>query len=108
MKWDDDANWDLIPEHCRDGLRAHIEKGRKTGSFLAAVLSNDLMEAATRADRENLAALNGYAIFLLNYCPRDSHGSREKMEDWRKSGGLEGIQKRADADYQASKEGGAG
>ncbi len=62
-------NYELLPEHMREGMRRYIEKGAEVGSFLMAVLSNDLMEAAGRADHINLERLADYAHFLYNYAP---------------------------------------
>ena len=46
----DDIQYDRLPEHLRDGMRRYVEKGRRPGDFLMAVLRNDLMAATTRAD----------------------------------------------------------
>lgn len=84
------ADWCLVPPHCRDGLAAYFETGRKVGDFLTAVLQNDLMLAASYADDHNHAYLVAYAKFLYNYAPTGSYGSREAVEAWQERGGLAG------------------
>ena len=83
-------NWGLIPPHCRDGIRYYIEKGIQPGDFLFAVFSNDLMEAAGRADGINQLSLHRYAQFLYNYAPPDCYGSHGKVIKWMEQGGLDG------------------
>lgn len=85
-----DNAWELIPLHCRAGLRDYIDHGHRVGGFLCAVLSNDLMEAAGRADGTNRMALHHYAAFLYSYAPRDCYGSSKKIEAWMERGGLHG------------------
>ncbi len=90
-----DANWSLIPQHCRAGLAAYIEHGRPVGDFLTSVLCNDLEGAVHRADRENRAALVNYVVFLHNYAPRPCWGSPERVKSWSASGGLRGQSRAA-------------
>jgi hypothetical protein len=84
------ADWSMIPEHCQAGLRRHIEDGGEVGDFLTAVLSNNLSEAVMRADAINLNRLRDYMLFLHNFAPPNCFGSAEKVEAWRKAGGLNG------------------
>jgi hypothetical protein len=89
-----EANWNLIPEHCRDGLRNYFEVGRSVGDFLTAVLENNLVEAFGRADHINEHCLKDYANFLYNYAPSypvRSWGSPEAVQAWREMGGLKGF-----------------
>ena len=75
-------DYTLVPEHCRDGLRRYFENRIPPGSFLTAVLSNDLMGAAGRADDVNRHRLLDYCTFLYSYAPRGSFGSPEAVRDW--------------------------
>ena len=79
-----DPLWDAIPFHCRAGLIRYMEDHCPVGSFLAAVLSNDLMDAATRADGENIKAFRDYALWLIRFAPRESYGSRANYKAWIK------------------------
>jgi hypothetical protein len=84
----DHYNWAPIPERMRHGLKLYIEQGVPPGHFLSAVLSNDLREAVGRADDENVRLLPEYIRFLYNNVPQRCWGSREKFDNWVKSGGL--------------------
>ncbi len=86
---------EMIPAHMRDTMRRYIERGIPTGSFLEAVLCNDLMGALGRADEENRAALHGYAVYLYSYAPNGCHGSPSKVSEWISGGGLAGREEEA-------------
>ena len=85
------ARWDILPEYMWDGLARYIDRGIRPGSFLTAVLSNDLHGAAARADNTNRAALADYMTFLVSYAPGGCFGSPRQVEDWCKYGGLRGL-----------------
>lgn len=90
-----DANWTLIPEHCRGGLRRYIERGTDVGDFLYAVLANDLRGAVRRADDTNMGHLADYVKFLYCYAPSQCWGSPAKVAAWMGEGGLYGQSKSA-------------
>lgn len=71
-----------IPERMIGGLAFYILYRIQPGSFLEAVLENDLMEALGRADFENAGLLNAYARFIYNYAPQACHGSKAKVKAW--------------------------
>ena len=75
-------NYEGLPAHMREQMRAYIEKGRPIGSFLAAILANDFVDAAGRADDINQGRLFDYAKFLYNYAPTTCWGSRAKVNAW--------------------------
>lgn len=85
------AQWDAIPEYMREPMRLYVESGVPTGSFLEAVLSNDLMGAAARADDGNRDALFAWAALLHNGAPSSCFGSPEAVREWCKVGGLAGL-----------------
>jgi len=72
----------VIPDHMMDGLTRYIESGIPPGHFLSAVLSNDLYEAVSRADDENVKILPAYIGYLVNEAPSNCWGSREKVKAW--------------------------
>lgn len=76
-----------IPEHLVEGLDAHVNEGRQTGSFLQAVLCNDLREAVNRADDEALNALPAIVGWLYWEAPALCWGSAENVEAWRAARG---------------------
>ncbi len=75
----------LIPEHMRAGMERYMEQGVNPGSFLTAVLSNDLVVAALCADSINRPRLHDYCMWLYNYAPSGSFGSPEAVNNWIKS-----------------------
>ena len=78
---------DSIPINLHSGLVRHILAGQPTGSFLAALLTNDLMESVVLADPNSLANLRPLCIFLHNHTPPLCHGSHAKVAAWREEGG---------------------
>lgn len=76
------ADYTRIPPITLDSLRLYIEERRHTGSFLEAVLSNDLREACNRADTDNARALFDLVAYLHNRCPSGCWGSPEKVSQW--------------------------
>lgn len=77
------VDWTKIPlPDFEESVRAYVERGRPMGHFLEAVFSNDLMEAARRADDRNQAVLAKWALFLHWELPGGCHGSREKVKAW--------------------------
>jgi hypothetical protein len=79
-----------LPEHMHGGISRYIARGIPPGSFLAAVLSNDLMGAFGKADDENREALYEWVRFIYNFVPAGCHGSPEKVSAWIQAGGLLG------------------
>lgn len=80
-----------LPAHMRDGVTRYIERGLPhMGSFLRAVMENNLTEAFGRADAENTAAMKNWAMFVHSYAPCGCHGSPENVEAWIERGGLQG------------------
>ncbi len=71
-------------------LRLYIEEGRPTNHFLTALLSNDLLASLGRADAQNYAALQDYAMWLRSYAPAQSFGSVAAVEKWIAHRGLKG------------------
>jgi hypothetical protein len=74
---DFDARVDMI-----DALNRYINDGVPLGDFLYAVVTNNLSEAVSRADRDNLFNLPALVIYLYNEAPMDCWGSKESYESW--------------------------
>lgn len=60
----------------------YVEKAWPPGSFVEAVLCNDLMGAFASADSDNRASLFEISSFIWNEVPRFCWGSRETFEGW--------------------------
>lgn len=71
-----------IPQYTLDGIKAYVEDRRPVGSFLTAVLSNDLMMAVGRADDANLPALPYICEYVHFDTPSLCHGSPAKVKAW--------------------------
>ncbi len=79
-----------LPEHMREGMARYIEFGQAPGSFLTAILCNDFMTAAGRADDVNKNCLYDYIYFLYNHAPAGCHSSESNFKEWVRVGGLRG------------------
>lgn len=89
------CDYTKIPPITMYSLKAYIQYGQPTGSFLEAVLSNDLKNAVGNADDENQDTLVELVKYLYNEVRSDCWGSKEKYENWLKARGVEGLQKAA-------------
>lgn len=75
-----------LPESCREGLLLYLRFGLRPGTFLTAVLSNDLKGACASADDVNKLALYDYVFVLYNCAPLAAWGSPEAVTDWIQRG----------------------
>ena len=71
-----------IPEYMHGAVSRWIMHGISPGSFLLAVLRNDLRGAAECADDENRRLLYQYVFFLYNYAPSGCWGSPVRVDEW--------------------------
>lgn len=76
------VRYDMLPVEMRESARAYIEDGLPPRGFLHAVLTNDFVGAATRADMVNRACLHDWAMWLWNEAPSRCWGSPAKVENW--------------------------
>jgi len=78
-------NYDLLPEHLRDGMQRYIEKGVRPGDFMLSCLANNFVGAMCRADRTSAAHVKDIALFIHNEIPSNSWGSYERVRLWMES-----------------------
>lgn len=71
-----------VPRGMHDGYVLYVLHGILPGSFLRAVLENDLREACNRADEINQRAIYQHVFFLRNYAPMWCWGSPEAVREW--------------------------
>lgn len=71
-----------IPERMMGGIKRYVEHGIEPGSFLTAIIQNDLKTAVAHADNENMQNLPAYVSYFYNECPLACWGSPHKMEAW--------------------------
>lgn len=81
-----DRNFHQLSDQDLDPIRRFIENKIPPGSFLEAVLRNNLKEAMGRADSRNRRRVFEYVEYLYNYAPATCWGSDEKYEAWLKTG----------------------
>lgn len=74
----------MIPRDTKTGIDRYVDHGVPTGSFLRAVLSNDLFEAVAKADYHNKLALVDLCDYIYNFTPNVCHGSPEEVAAWIK------------------------
>jgi hypothetical protein len=75
-------NKELIEPRFKESIDRWVENGTPTGSFLEAVLQNNLKEAIGRADFRSLENLPHIVAYLYNDCPADCWGSVGNHKDW--------------------------
>lgn len=71
-----------LPKHTKDGLITYAKHKVPTGSFLYAVLCNNLIEAVAHADTENIDNLPAITGFMYNEMPGTCWGSERHVADW--------------------------
>jgi hypothetical protein len=75
-------DYTLLPEHLRDGMKRWIEFGIRPGSFLLAILHNDLEQACLRADAYSMYRMADIAKFMALEAPAECWGSCAKVDAW--------------------------
>jgi len=73
---------EMIPSEFVAALKRYVHHGILPGSFLQAVLKNDLREACGRADHIRKYTIWDYVAFCHNYIPAGCWGSPEAVADW--------------------------
>lgn len=71
-----------VPVHMRAGILRYIEDGQPVGSFLSAVLSNNLHNACALADFENARHLHSIVAWFVNFAPPACWGHDTAREWW--------------------------
>ncbi len=73
-----------IREDLYGALERYLNLGIMPGSFLTAVLENNLVEAFGRADHMNEANMKNIVGYIYNNIPSTAWGSAEKVSDYVK------------------------
>lgn len=71
-----------IPVGVFDALKGYVVNHRAPGYFLEVVLSNNLIDAVTAANDENLCAITTIARYIRDWCPSACWGSQKTVEAW--------------------------
>ncbi len=75
-------NYSMLPERLQGGAQRYIEHGIEPGSFLTAIICNDLREACACADDEMRHRLFDIVSWFYNEAPAQCWGGRERMAAW--------------------------
>lgn len=81
-----------IPQKTVRALMRWQDEGVMPGDFLQAVLANDLLDAACRADDESLPALKAICLWVHWELPPQAHGTREALKAWAATFDREGVE----------------
>lgn len=79
-----------LPADAVETILNYLWRGLPPGGFIRAVLNNDLVEAAQRADSRNLGLLPEYASFMVNSMPEGSWRHAMHVDHWIDECGLQG------------------
>ena len=74
--------YEQIPPQIMAALLRYKDSHLNTGSFLRAVISNDLISAVQKADSESLKSLPLIASWAYTELPADAWGSYEAFQKW--------------------------
>jgi hypothetical protein len=75
-------DYSKLPGHIQGGVQRYIEKRIEPGSFLSAVICNDLREACACADDINRHRLFDIVSWFYCEAPGNCWGSPEKFLAW--------------------------
>lgn len=82
-----------LPDYMWEGVRNYISKGIRPGSFLHAVIANDLRGAVLHADDNNIQLLPSWIRFVSTEFPHSAWGDTTLMRMWCDHGGLDGPER---------------
>ena len=74
-----------IRDDLHGALERYLNHGIMPGSFMTAVLENNLMEAFGRADICNEANMKNIVGYIYNHVPSNAWGSKEKVTEYLKN-----------------------
>lgn len=74
----------MLPKNVKAGIDRYVDFGCPTGSFLYAVLTNDLFKATERADHLNRLVLVEICEYIYNFTPNVCYGTTDKVAAWLK------------------------
>lgn len=71
-----------VPDHTRESLENYFFRGWLPGSFVTAVLTNDLVRACTSCDHVNREYIVDIAKWVLHNAPHGSWGNSDNLQKW--------------------------
>jgi len=79
-----------IPEATADAISRYAYDHYPVGSFLEAVITNDLRTAICSADPYNMYALPAIIKLIYNTVPATARGDQKKYDNWTRGTPLNG------------------
>lgn len=73
----------FVPEHNAGGIIRYVEFGIDPGSFLSALIDNDLSNAVVCADGVNSRHIASIVKWFFNYAPSPCWGHPGARNDWK-------------------------
>lgn len=78
------ADWPSLDDTWAQSMELWVLNGIPPGSFLEAVLANDLQSAALRSHPANTwESIMSLARWLLNVAPKECYGSYDNLKKWQ-------------------------
>lgn len=71
-----------FPYYTKDAIDCWVQHGYEPGSFLSAILQNDLVRACMNADDQNKKKIFEIVSYIYNHCPADCWGDKTKVAIW--------------------------
>jgi len=71
-----------IPDEAGETIKLYVEHGIKPGSFLTAIICNDLQAAFAQADQTNAELIPAYVMYFHWEVPARITGSPRRMNNW--------------------------
>lgn len=71
-----------IPDRMMPGIQRYIQDHIRPGGFLQAVISNNLKDAVSLGDDENIENLTAFVMYFHHKAPSACWGSQLNMERW--------------------------
>lgn len=80
----------ILPTYARcikqstiDTIHNWVDHGWEPGGFMTAVICNDLKDAVSRADCDNIQVIPQIVMYLYNCVPASCWGSPENFSNWK-------------------------
>lgn len=77
-----EGQYSLIPEHMQAALKRYVVDRIRPGSFLSAVISNDLFNTFRSADEVNVKLVPLYVRWFVNIAPAACWGNPDRLTAW--------------------------
>lgn len=77
-----DYSYYNVPEHTREALENYFFYGYLPGSFVTAVITNDLVRACNSCDHINREAIVDITKWVMHNAPNGSWGNHNNLQNW--------------------------